>query len=82
VSARSPVVGVLALQGAFREHVRLLRRLGADAREVRTPAELEACDALVLPGASRTTIGKLADSSGWPGRWPASTARSSAPAPA
>ena len=60
----APTVGVLALQGAFREHVQLLRRLGADAREVRTPAELEACDALVFPGGESTTIGKLAESSG------------------
>ena len=57
-------VGVLALQGAFREHVAMLRRLGADAREVRTPAELDASDALVLPGGESTTVGKLLDSSG------------------
>jgi 5'-phosphate synthase pdxT subunit len=64
VTGRRPVVGVLALQGAFREHVRLLRELGADAHEVRTPAELAACEALVFPGGESTTIGKLADSSG------------------
>ena len=58
------VVGVLALQGAFREHVALLRALGADAVEVRTPAELERCDGLVLPGGESTTIGKLLVSSG------------------
>ena len=59
-----PRIGVLALQGAFREHVALLRGLGADAGEVRTPAELAASDALVLPGGESTTIGMLLDSSG------------------
>jgi pyridoxal 5'-phosphate synthase pdxT subunit len=57
-------VGVLALQGAFREHVGLLRGLGADAVEVRTPDELERCSGLVLPGGESTTIGKLLVSSG------------------
>jgi 5'-phosphate synthase pdxT subunit len=57
-------IGVLALQGAFREHVSLLRALGADAVEVRTPEELERCAGLVLPGGESTTIGKLLASSG------------------
>ena len=58
---------MLALQGAFREHVAALRALGADAHEVRTPAELEGADGLVLPGGESTTIGKLAESSGLAG---------------
>ncbi len=53
-------VGVLALQGDVREHLRMLGDLGADARAVRRPAELEACDGLVLPGGESTTIAKLA----------------------
>jgi 5'-phosphate synthase pdxT subunit len=57
-------IGVLALQGAFREHISLLRSLGADAVEVRTPDELERCTGLVLPGGESTTIGKLLVSSG------------------
>jgi pyridoxal 5'-phosphate synthase pdxT subunit len=57
-------IGVLALQGAFREHVSLLLALGADAVEVRTPEELERCAGLVLPGGESTTIGKLLASSG------------------
>jgi 5'-phosphate synthase pdxT subunit len=57
-------VGVLALQGAFREHVATLRRLGADAREVRTPADLDGLDAVVLPGGESTVIDRLLDSSG------------------
>ena len=57
-------VGVLALQGAFREHRELLGALGADAVEVRTPAELAALDALILPGGESTTMSKLLDSSG------------------
>ena len=61
----SPVrIGVLALQGAFREHVQALRRLGAEATEVRTPAELAEVDALVIPGGESTTIDKLLDWSG------------------
>jgi 5'-phosphate synthase pdxT subunit len=52
-------VGVLALQGAFAEHVAALRRIGARAREVRLPADLEGIDGLIIPGGESTTIGKL-----------------------
>lgn len=55
-----PTVGVLALQGDVREHVRALTELGADAVPVRRPGELDAVDALVLPGGESTTIDKLA----------------------
>jgi pyridoxal 5'-phosphate synthase pdxT subunit len=54
------IVGVLALQGDFREHIAMLERLDVDAVEVRTPEELEAVDALVIPGGESTTIGRLA----------------------
>jgi 5'-phosphate synthase pdxT subunit len=47
---------VLALQGGFAAHERVLRGLGADVREVRTPADLEALDGLVLPGGESTTM--------------------------
>ncbi len=57
-------VGVLALQGAFREHREILDALGVEAIEVRTPAELGALDALILPGGESTTMSKLLDSSG------------------
>ncbi len=53
-------IGVLALQGDFREHIAMLTLIGADAVEVRTPAELEAVDGLVIPGGESTTIGRLA----------------------
>ncbi len=53
-------VGVLALQGDFREHVAMLASIGADPVEVRTPEELAAVDALVIPGGESTTIGRLA----------------------
>ena len=46
-SGRAPVVGVLALQGDFEAHARLLRAIGARAREVRVPADLDGLDALV-----------------------------------
>ena len=52
-------VGVLALQGAFDAHVRALRDVGAHAQLVRTRAELDDCDALVLPGGESTTMLKL-----------------------
>jgi pyridoxal 5'-phosphate synthase pdxT subunit len=53
------VVGVLALQGDFREHRLMLERLGARTREVRKPADLEGLDGLVIPGGESTTIQKL-----------------------
>ena len=52
-------IGVLALQGAFVEHVQMLQRLGATAREVRLPSDLDGLDGLIIPGGESTTIGKL-----------------------
>lgn len=52
-------IGVLALQGAFREHVRILRKLGAKVTEVRLPRDLEGLDGLMIPGGESTTIGLL-----------------------
>ena len=52
-------IGVLALQGAFAEHARAIETLGARAREVRLPSDLEGLDGLILPGGESTTIGKL-----------------------
>jgi pyridoxal 5'-phosphate synthase pdxT subunit len=49
-------VGVLAVQGGFEAHLKMLRDLGADAREVRAPEDLEDLDALVIPGGESTTI--------------------------
>jgi 5'-phosphate synthase pdxT subunit len=51
-----PVVGVLALQGDFEAHAKILHRLGATAREVRVPADLHGLDALVLPGGESTVM--------------------------
>jgi 5'-phosphate synthase pdxT subunit len=56
-------VGVLALQGAFREHAQALEALGADVAFVRRPEHLAGVDALVLPGGESTTIDKLLDTS-------------------
>jgi 5'-phosphate synthase pdxT subunit len=56
--------GVLALQGDFREHVRVLSSVGAAAVEVRTPAQLADVDRLVIPGGESTTIAKLAHAGG------------------
>jgi 5'-phosphate synthase pdxT subunit len=50
------LVGVLALQGDFEAHGKMLRGLGADVREVRVPADLEGLDGLVIPGGESTTI--------------------------
>jgi 5'-phosphate synthase pdxT subunit len=52
----APLVGVLALQGGFDAHLRMLRDLGADVREVRTPADLDGLDGLVMPGGESTTM--------------------------
>jgi 5'-phosphate synthase pdxT subunit len=54
-------IGVLALQGDFREHLAMLTAIGADAVEVRTPDELRQVDGLVIPGGESTTIGRLAN---------------------
>ena len=53
-------VGVLALQGDVREHLTALDSLGVAALAVRRPAELDACDGLVIPGGESTTMSKLA----------------------
>ena len=52
-------IGVLALQGAVGLHVDILRSLGAHTLEVRTPEQLGAVDALVLPGGESTTMSRL-----------------------
>ena len=51
-------IGVLASQGDFAAHAEMVRPLGADAVEVRTPAEVEGLDALIIPGGESTTITK------------------------
>ncbi len=56
--------GVLALQGDFREHAKVLEALGASPIEVRTPEDLERVELLAIPGGESTTIGKLARSAG------------------
>jgi pyridoxal 5'-phosphate synthase pdxT subunit len=52
-------IGVLAVQGNFREHAQMLRRLGADPVEVRKPEQLEGLDGLVIPGGESTTFMRL-----------------------
>jgi pyridoxal 5'-phosphate synthase pdxT subunit len=52
-------IGLLALQGNFREHAAMLRRLGADAVEVRKPEQLKGLDGLVVPGGESTTFMRL-----------------------
>jgi 5'-phosphate synthase pdxT subunit len=58
-------VGVLALQGAFREHIVSLEALGVAAAAVRLPEQLEDCDGLIIPGGESTAIGKLMDTYGF-----------------
>jgi 5'-phosphate synthase pdxT subunit len=58
---RSLHIGVLALQGAFREHAAALRKLGAEVVEVRLPDELDGLDGLVIPGGESTTMMRLAE---------------------
>lgn len=52
-------IGVLAVQGNFREHAAMLRRLGAEVVEVRKPEQLDGLDGLVVPGGESTAIGRL-----------------------
>ena len=59
--ADAPRIGVLAYQGDVREHLAALAAVGADPVEVRTLADLETVDGLVVPGGESTVIGKLAD---------------------
>jgi 5'-phosphate synthase pdxT subunit len=53
---RAPLVGVLALQGDFEAHAKILTRLGAVAREVRIPGDLDGLDALIIPGGESTVM--------------------------
>jgi pyridoxal 5'-phosphate synthase pdxT subunit len=53
-------IGVLALQGAFIEHEKMLQHLGVEAVEVRLPKDLAGCAGVIIPGGESTTIGKLA----------------------
>jgi len=53
-------IGVLALQGAFIEHIKMLRQLNIETVEVRLPKHLDGIDGLIIPGGESTTIGKLA----------------------
>ncbi|MBT3363773.1 MAG: pyridoxal 5'-phosphate synthase glutaminase subunit PdxT [Chloroflexi bacterium] len=52
-------IGVLALQGAFAEHISILKKLGVETSEVRLPDELDGIDGLIIPGGESTTITKL-----------------------
>ncbi len=57
-------IGVLALQGAFIEHIHKLRELGVQATEVRLPQDMQGINGLIIPGGESTTIGKLMASFG------------------
>jgi 5'-phosphate synthase pdxT subunit len=58
-------IGVLALQGAFFEHVKILNSLAIEAVEVRLPEDLKEIEGLIIPGGESTTIGKLAEEYGF-----------------
>jgi 5'-phosphate synthase pdxT subunit len=55
----TPRIGVLALQGDFEAHIKMLRELGVDAIAVRLPKHLDDLDGIIIPGGESTTIGKL-----------------------
>jgi len=57
--ARPPLIGVLALQGAFREHRQALERLGVAVSEVRLPRHLDGLHGVIIPGGESTTMAKL-----------------------
>ena len=52
-------IGVLALQGAFAEHIIMLQKLGVETAEIRLPKQLDDVDGLIIPGGESTTMGKL-----------------------
>jgi 5'-phosphate synthase pdxT subunit len=60
-AGKRPRVGVLGLQGDFKEHLEVLQRMGMEAVDVRKADQLDEIDALIIPGGESTTIGKLAD---------------------
>ena len=55
----APRIGILAVQGNFREHAAMLRRLGAEPVEVRKPEQLDGLDGLIVPGGESTAIARL-----------------------
>ena len=59
------VVGVLALQGDFREHIGILKRLNIKTEEIKFPEQLDQVDGLIIPGGESTTINKLFDKYGF-----------------
>jgi len=59
VAGNQPLVGVLALQGDFREHIAVIRELGAQAVPVRRPEELASIDGLIIPGGESSVMDKL-----------------------
>lgn len=58
------LIGVLALQGDFREHIWALQRLGVEAFAVKTVSDLEKVDGLIIPGGESTSIGRIAQVTG------------------
>ena len=74
-------IGVLALQGNFREHAAMLRALGAEVVEVRLPEQLEGLDGLVIPGGESTAFTRLMGLYGLDEAIREFTGPSSAPAP-
>ncbi len=59
ITVKNTVIGVLALQGAFREHIGAIKKCGAMAREIKFPQHLDSVDGLIIPGGESTTIYKL-----------------------
>lgn len=62
---KKPTIGVLALQGAVREHLKLLEGCGARGIALKYPAELPLCSGMIIPGGESTTIGKLMQGCGF-----------------
>jgi pyridoxal 5'-phosphate synthase glutaminase subunit Pdx2 len=64
ICAKMVRIGVLALQGSFREHIICLKRCGVDCLEVRTKEDLDSCDGLIIPGGESTTMAHVAEKTG------------------
>ena len=60
-AGENTMIGVLAVQGDFLEHINMLSRIGADSKEIRLPEQLDGLDGLIIPGGESTTIVQLID---------------------
>ena len=64
MSGKAPLVGVLSLQGSFSEHIEILRKCGAETKEIRVPKDLEGIEGIVFPGGESTAMAIVGEPTG------------------